>query len=92
MYSWEDLEKKEALSAGSWETVAPSAEFVAMFGNKYAVHRKISDRVDGAVTLSDQKEILVKVTWENGRGIAFERSTATWFTKGGLHDYLYRSF
>ena len=92
MLSWEDLEAAEAAASGGWAAMTLSREFVESYGEKYSIQRRIATRVDGATVYADQKEIMVKVTWEGPRGETHTRTTATWFTHGGMHDYLYRSF
>lgn len=85
----EDLRTKNwaAISAmASSETYAPTGRFALAFGNRYSCTRTISSRA------TDQKEVIVTVSWTDNSGSAHSREFKTWVTKGGLSDYYYRSF
>lgn len=89
--SWADLE--ELQSDNEWGSsgiaiwqLTLSADFQAMFGDRYDVWCVLLDRE------VDQKEIRIWVRWQNAQGDWINKITSTWFTENGLHDYYYRSF
>ncbi len=85
----EDLRTKnwaELTALPASATYSPKGRFVAAFGNRYSCSRSISTRA------TDQKEVVVSVSWNDNNGMSHSREYKTWITKGGLSDYYYRSF
>lgn len=88
--SWSQL---EPLTSTTYQKITLNADFAAVFGDRYEAWLWVRNRVDASgVVLADQKEISIKVTWKDSNGILMSRSTTTWFTENGMHDYFYRSF
>lgn len=91
--SWADLEAIEAANldmagVAQWEELDLSDEFHEAFGTRYTAYRRVQPR-DG---LTDQKEIVIWVTWLNANGSSRSKYTSSWFTENGMNDYYYRSF
>ena len=85
----EDLRTKnwtEISALPATKAYAPRGRFVGAFGSRYACARTISTRT------TDQKEVVVSVSWTDDSGLSHSREYKTWITKGGLSDYYYRSF
>ena len=92
MFSWDELEQIHLTTSGDWVQVTLDEEFIELFGDRYRVWRAVDNRWEGGVELTDQKEIRVSAWWQDSQGNAHNKIITTWFTKGGLHDYFYRSF
>ncbi|MDQ8201652.1 type II secretion system protein [Pelagicoccus sp. SDUM812003] len=92
-WNWSDLETFQAETGGNMQVVTLDGEFMDAFGSRYTCERQVRDRKDeNGLTVSGQKEIVVKVTWQSNDGKVNTKSAACWYTEGGLHDYYYRSF
>ena len=79
--SWNDI---EALPVQ--HQIMPQAGFGTTLNDRYNIERNINQRKP------DQKEIVVSITWMDDKQVNHSRRFVTYYTRGGINDYLYRSF
>ncbi len=83
----------ESIRAMDWSTFSalPTAEtsvtlnddFTSDFTTRYTLKRQISTRA------TDQREVLVKISWQDNYGTTYTGEYLTYVTKSGLHEYYY---
>ena len=71
---------------GQTSEFSPTSEFGGSIIERYTCNRNITTRK------TDQKQIILTVSWNDSRGISHSRSYLTFYTKGGLNDFYYRAF
>lgn len=77
----------DALPESAELTVPAAFAGEALLNGRVRFTRTISD-VDA---FANMKEIVLRATWDGGRGREHERVFRLRYTKGGLHDYYYGS-
>ena len=79
--SWNDLVDLPAQSE-----FVPQTDFGSGFISQYTCTRSITDRK------ADQKEVVLRISWTDDKGISKSKQYLTFFSKGGLNDYYSRTF
>ena len=79
--SWNDIE-----NLPGQHQITPQAGFGTSINDRYNIERIINQRKP------DQKEIIVSITWVDVKGVNHSRKFVTYYTRGGINDYMYRSF
>jgi len=79
-FSWSELQELDAI-----KEIQPDSEFAAEQYDDYTVYRTIED------VEPDLSRVQIYVFYENENGQSQSFRYKTYFTKGGLNDYYYRT-